>query len=256
MARTIIAGNWKMNHGPRETREFVAGMKEKYQTPPAVETVICPPFVSISDLVNESPEWLKTGAQNVYFEESGAFTGEVSPKMLAELGVEYVIIGHSERRNIFAESDEEVNKKVRIALKYGIKPIICVGESDAQRNEGKTLEVVENQVKSALSEVVSDTLQNVVFAYEPVWAIGSGKAATGEDAEQVCKHIRSVISELNSSVADDIPVLYGGSVKPENLEEFMDQDNINGALVGGKSLVAETYCQLLEVARRFPGDEG
>ncbi len=249
MARTIIVGNWKMHHGPEETREFARNMAKKYDSEPSVEAVICPPYISIPALQNSSPKWLKSGAQNVFYEESGAFTGEISPKMLAELGTEYVVIGHSERRGIFGETDEQVNNKVRMALKYGLKPIICVGEQEKEREQGDTLRVVERQVITALKELVSDNLSNAVFAYEPVWAIGTGKAATGDDAQEVCHHIRHVINEIaGEEVKDQIPILYGGSVKPENLDEFLQHNDVNGALVGGKSLIADTYCQLLEIA--------
>ncbi len=249
MARMMIAGNWKMHHGPMETSEFIENLKEKYDEAPAVEAVICPPFVSLPTLVEAAPRWLKIGAQNVFYEESGAFTGEISPKMLAEIGVDYVIVGHSERRHIFKEGDDDVNQKTCVVLKYGLCPIICVGETQEERENGITKAVIDRQVRTALSEVALDTLKQVVFAYEPVWAIGTGKAATAEDAEQACRQIKEILKELGGQdKSEEIPILYGGSVKPENLAEFIKKDNIDGALVGGKSLQAKAFCQLIQVA--------
>ncbi|OWZ83793.1 triose-phosphate isomerase [Natranaerobius trueperi] len=255
MARTIIAGNWKMNHGPKETQQFLSNLSDKYFDKPNVEAVVCPPFISLPIFQEKVPKWLSSGAQNMYFEESGAFTGEISPKMLADLGVKYVIIGHSERRGLFNEKDDDVNKKVRIALKYGLIPIICVGETENERDNNKTFEVVERQVKKAICDTVKETLKCLVFAYEPVWAIGTGKASSGKDAEEVCEKIRGVLSSMGDlNQANEIPILYGGSVKPENLEEYLSQPNINGALVGGKSLDANSFSELLDLAGGYLND--
>ncbi|EAE3591119.1 triose-phosphate isomerase, partial [Listeria monocytogenes] len=193
---------------------------------------------------------LKIGAQNAYFEESGAYTGETSPVALSELGVKYVVIGHSERRDYFHETDEEVNKKAHAIFNHGMTPIICVGESDEEREAGKANKIVGNQVKKAVEGLSDDQLKEVVIAYEPIWAIGTGKSSTSEDANEMCAHVRQTLADLSSQeVADATRIQYGGSVKPNNIKEYMAQSDIDGALVGGASLKVEDFVQLLEGAK-------
>ncbi|MCU7257935.1 triose-phosphate isomerase, partial [Pseudomonas aeruginosa] len=193
---------------------------------------------------------LQIGAQNAYFEDNGAFTGETSPVALADLGVKYVVIGHSERRDLFHETDEEVNKKAHAIFNHGMTPIICVGESDEERESGKANEVVGNQVKKAVEGLSNEQLKQVVIAYEPIWAIGTGKSSTSEDANEMCAHVRKTIADLSSQdVADATRIQYGGSVKPNNIKEYMAQSDIDGALVGGASLKVEDFEQLLEGAK-------
>jgi len=214
---------------------------------PSVEKVICAPFTALpalAQLLNGTPYVL--GAQNMHFEEQGAFTGEISPLMLKELGVAYVILGHSERRQYFNETDETVNKKVLTALHHGLKPIICVGESLEQREANQTEAVVRSQTEAALRQVTADRLPEVVVAYEPIWAIGTGKSSTAEDANQTIGYIRSVIAErYGKEAAETVRIQYGGSVKPDNIGSFLTQSDIDGALVGGASLTADSYLKLI-----------
>jgi triosephosphate isomerase len=246
----IIAGNWKMFKTVAEAKAFaeeVAGS----QLPSDVETVICAPFTALhalSGIVNGTK--LSLGAQNMHFEEQGAFTGEISPLMLKELGVEYVIVGHSERRQYFNETDETVNRKVLAALKHGLKPIVCVGESLEQHEAGETEAVVRLQTEAALAGVTAEQLPAVVIAYEPIWAIGTGKSSTAEDANQTIAYIRSVIADrFGQAAADQVRIQYGGSVKPDNIESFLQQSDIDGALVGGASLTADGYLKLVAGAQ-------
>lgn len=218
--------------------------------PAEVDAVICAPYLSLSALVKEvrSTE-IAIGAQNVHWENEGAYTGEVSVPMLREAGVTYVIIGHSERRSLFGETDERVNQKVHAALAGGLIPIICVGEELEDRNNGKTQAVVESQVTAALRGVSAADAAKVIFAYEPVWAIGSGQAATAEDAEEVCANIRKWLANAyGASVAEKVRIQYGGSVKPDNISSFLSQPNIDGALVGGASLTVDSFLALLQGA--------
>lgn len=250
MRTPIIAGNWKMFKTDAEARAFVDAVKGRVEAG-GVESVICAPFTALSalvEVVKGTP--LKVGAQNMHWEESGAFTGEVSGPMLKALGVEYVIIGHSERRAYFAETDETVNKKVQAALKYGLKPIICVGEHLEEREAGRTEEVCRVQVEAALQGLSADQVSDVVIAYEPIWAIGTGKSSTAEDAGSVIAFIRSrIASQFDAQTAEKVRIQYGGSVKPDNVREFMAQPDIDGALVGGASLEPDSYVQLIEGAR-------
>lgn len=218
--------------------------------PAGVEQVICAPFTALAALAEElKGTSIALGAQNVHFEEQGAFTGEVSPLMLKEIGVRYVIIGHSERRQYFNESDETVNKKVLAALKHGIKPIVCVGESLEQREAGETAAVVRRQTEAALAGVEANQLADVVIAYEPIWAIGTGKSSTAEDANETIAIIRGTIADrFGQAAAQTVRIQYGGSVKPENIDSFMAQPDIDGALVGGASLTADSYLQLVSKA--------
>ncbi|NLL99235.1 MAG: triose-phosphate isomerase [Tepidanaerobacter sp.] len=238
----LMAGNWKMNNDKRETLDFLSSFLPKVKEL-TVEIVICPPFTSLyaaaEKLVGTN---VKLGAQNMHWEEKGAFTGEVSPLMLKELPCDYVIIGHSERRQYFAETDETVNNKIKSALKHELAPIICVGETLEQREEGITIDFVMGQVEKALKGIEAEEAKKIVFAYEPIWAIGTGKTASAADAQEVIGAIRNKISELyNKEVAEAVRILYGGSVKPENIKELMAEADIDGALVGGASLKAESF---------------
>ncbi|MGN1012590.1 MAG: triose-phosphate isomerase [Clostridia bacterium] len=238
MRKKIIAGNWKMNYCVNKAEDFVSEIKDTINTD-EVDVVICPNFVSldrISDLIDDTN--IKLGAQNVYFEDKGAYTGETSVDMLAAVGVEYCIVGHSERRQYFNETDEIVNKKAKKLLEKNIAPIVCVGETLEERESNKMFEIVENQVKASLAEIEKDSIKNkVVIAYEPIWAIGTGKTATAEQANEMCKHIRSVVASMyDEETAECVRIQYGGSVKPANASEILNMSDIDGALVGGASL--------------------
>jgi triosephosphate isomerase len=250
MRKPVIAGNWKMHKTAEEAVTFAAELK-KADLPGEVEAVICAPYLALPALVEElSGTGIGIGAQNVHFEQQGAFTGEVSVPMLKAAGVEYVIIGHSERRAYFAETDETVNKKVKAALNGGLIPIVCVGETLAERENDQTKEVVRRQVKAASEGLASDEMKKTIIAYEPVWAIGTGKASTAEDAEEVCSFIRKTIADqFDQQVANEVRIQYGGSVKPENIRSFIGQPNIDGALVGGASLKADSFIQLVHAAK-------
>ncbi|MBE6023562.1 MAG: triose-phosphate isomerase [Cellulosilyticum sp.] len=240
MRKTIVAGNWKMNMTPGQSVELINLLKDRINTT-EVDVVVCPPFVclpAVLDAVKGTN--IAVGAQNMHFEESGAFTGEIAPKMLVELGVKYVIIGHSERRQYFAETNETVNKKVLKAIEHNLVPIICVGESLDEREQGITIDLVRLQTKIALKDVKAEDAKKVVIAYEPIWAIGTGKTATSMQAEEVCKAIRDVVAEVyGSEVADEVRVQYGGSVNAGNANELFNMGNIDGGLVGGASLKEE-----------------
>lgn len=239
MRKTIVAGNWKMNKTPQEAVALINELKPLLAGAEA-EVVFCPPSVSLAAALEAVKGTnIGIGAQNMYFEESGAYTGEVAPKMLTEMGVKYVILGHSERRQYFAETDEGVNKKVLKALEHGLIPIVCVGESLDQREQGITEDLVRLQTKIALKGVSQEEAKKVVIAYEPIWAIGTGKTASNEQAEEVCAAIRKVLTELYGPVAEEIRIQYGGSVKPSNAKEIFAMPNIDGGLVGGASLTAD-----------------
>lgn len=246
MRRPIIAGNWKMHMTPSEAVNLVNELKPLV-VDTDVEVVVIPPFVDLVDVKKAlDGSNIKLGAQNMHWEEKGAFTGEVSPLMLKEIGVEYVVIGHSERRQYFAETDETVNRKVKSALNHGLKPIVCVGETLSQREDGKAFDVVREQTKKALDGVLKNDVINVVIAYEPIWAIGTGKTATSKDANDVIKVIRETIASIyDTSTANDVRIQYGGSVKPDNAKELMSESDIDGALVGGASLKAQDFTKIV-----------
>ncbi len=249
MRKPIIAGNWKMHKTLEESKSFVKEIKELVPDEEKVDSVICAPALFLNALVNETAETkLHIGAQNMHFEESGAFTGEISPHALNDMNVEYVILGHSERREMFGETNESVNKKVHAAFKHDLVPIVCVGESLEQRENNETKPHVKKQVEQALSGLSGEQVPTVVIAYEPIWAIGTGKSATSEDANEVCAYIRTVVAEkFSQEIADQVRIQYGGSVKPETIEDLMSQSDIDGALVGGASLKPQSFLQLLEV---------
>jgi triosephosphate isomerase (TIM) len=246
MRRPIIAGNWKMHKTIKEAVEFVNEVKDKVNNTD-VEAVICAPFTLLKDLKDATKDTnIKIGAQNMHFEENGAYTGEVSPLMLKELGMDYVVIGHSERRQYFNETNETVNKKILKALEHDIKPILCVGETLEERESNKTKDVVKIQTEMALKNVASDKVEDIVIAYEPIWAIGTGKTSSSQDANEVISYIREVVRDLyNEEISEEVRIQYGGSVKPSNVSEIMNESDIDGALVGGASLVAKDYVELV-----------
>ncbi len=238
MRKKIIAGNWKMNYTVNEAEDFVIEIKDRINTSD-VDVVICPNFVSLDRISNVLDGTnIKLGAQNVYFENKGAYTGETSVDMLFAVNTEYCIVGHSERRELFGETNEIVNKKAKKLLEKGINPIVCVGETLDQRNSNEMFNVVESQIKESLAGITEEQMENnVVIAYEPIWAIGTGVTATSAQAEEMCKFIRQTIANIYSDkVANLVRIQYGGSVKPENASEILNMENIDGALVGGASL--------------------
>jgi triosephosphate isomerase (TIM) len=248
MRKPIIAGNWKMHKTLSEATSFLNEIKSVIPANHQVDSVICAPALFLERLVEATKgSDVKIGAQNMHFEKSGAFTGEISPVALADLGVHYVILGHSERREMFNETDENVNKKTLAAFEHGLTPIVCCGETLEQREAGQTNELVENQIKVALTGLSAEEAKQTVIAYEPIWAIGTGKSSSAEDANEVCAHIRQVVAEqFSQEVAEAIRIQYGGSVKPSNIAEYMAQPDIDGALVGGASLEAQSFLQLVE----------
>ena len=242
MRQIVAAGNWKMNKTPSETKALIAELAPLVADA-ANKVIICPTAACLSAAVEAAKGTnILIGAQNMHFEEKGAFTGEISADMLLDLGVPYVILGHSERRQYFAETDETVNKKVLKAFEKGLLPIICVGESLEQREQGITADLVRMQVKIALMNVSADDAKKAIIAYEPIWAIGTGKTATTEQAQEVCKTIRDCVCELyGNEVADAITIQYGGSVNAGNSKELFAQPDIDGGLVGGASLTAADF---------------
>jgi triosephosphate isomerase len=244
----IIAGNWKMNTLVDEAKALVEDLKVRVSDVSDVEIVVCPPFISLTTVraVVEGSN-IALGAQNVYWEKSGAFTAEVSAPMLKSVGCTYVIIGHSERRTYFAETDAMVNKRIFAALEEGLKPIVCVGETLEEREDEMTVDVVKRQVTEGLAKLSSEQMRNIVIAYEPVWAIGTGKTATPEQAQEVHAFIRSLLTELfGESTAKATRIQYGGSVKPDNASTLMGQVDIDGALVGGASLKADSFEKIVK----------
>ena len=246
MRKPIIAGNWKMNKTPSEAVQLVKELLPLVQDAKA-EVVVCPTYVclpAVAEAIQGSN--VKLGAQNLHFEKSGAFTGEISADMLKELGVQYVIIGHSERRQYFAETDETVNKKVKTAIAAGLTPIICMGESLAQREQGITGEIVSMQTKLALSGLCGEDVAKLVIAYEPIWAIGTGKTATSDEANETIGDIRNAVKEVfGCEVAEQVRIQYGGSMNPKNVSELMAKEQIDGGLIGGASLKAEDFSKVV-----------
>ncbi|MFC5735127.1 triose-phosphate isomerase [Cytobacillus gottheilii] len=251
MRKPIIAGNWKMHKTLSEAKSFIEEVNGLVPDQEKVETVVCAPALFLERLVASTEGTaVQIGAQNMHFENSGAFTGETSPVALADLGVKYVILGHSERREMFNETDESVNKKTLAAFAHGLTPIVCVGESLEQRENGETNQLVADQVEKALAGLTEDQVKETVIAYEPIWAIGTGKSSTAADANEVCAHIRQVVAkQFSQTAADAVRIQYGGSVKPANIKEYMSESDIDGALVGGASLEAQSFLQLLEAGK-------
>lgn len=250
--KTVIAGNWKMNKTASETKKFAEELKAIMPRAKWCDVVVCVPAVNIQTAIKAFKDMrISVGAQNVFYEKEGAYTGEVSAAMLKDLGVKYVIIGHSERRQYFGETDVTVNKKVLTALDAGLHPIICVGESLEQRELGVTMEVIALQVKSALAGVAPDKLRKCVIAYEPIWAIGTGKTATSEQAAEICTFIRTTVRHLyGARIARSITIQYGGSMKPENAFELLEQSDIDGGLIGGASLKAKDFVEIVNAANQ------
>jgi triosephosphate isomerase len=244
MRKKLIAGNWKMNNDVEESLKLIKSLLTS-ELNEDVDVLICPAFTSLYPVIHElKNSSIKVGAQNMHFEDKGAFTGEVSPSMLKSLGVEYVIIGHSERRQHFGETDQIINKKIKACLKHGLKPILCVGESLEQREAGIEKETVRAQLIKDL-DGVADGLK-IVVAYEPIWAIGTGKTATSHQANEMSSYIRAVLADIFTvDIADNILIQYGGSVKASNAKEIMEQSHIDGALVGGASLIADEFIKII-----------
>ncbi len=243
----FMAGNWKMNKTTGEAIDLVRELKAAISGVKGVEVAVAPPFTALYAVCKElEGSSIRLAAQNLYWEEKGAFTGEVSPLMLKEVGCHYVIIGHSERRQFFGETDETVNRRIKAALAQGLKVIFCIGEILKEREEGKTFSVIERQVEDGLKNLSDKEMKNIVIAYEPIWAIGTGKTATPGQAEEVHRFIRGKIEKLYSQeVSEEIRIQYGGSVTPENIKGLMEQANIDGALVGGASLKAESFSKIV-----------
>ena len=253
MRNRMIAGNWKMNETYTEGVVLAQGLaKELADGTGDVDVVVCPPAVDlkgVAEVIEQENAPFALGAQNVYWEESGAFTGETAPNMLTNIGATYCIIGHSERRGYFGETDEDINKKAKALMAHGIVPISCCGESLEVREAGKHVEFVVDQVKKDTEGLEITDPSKYVVAYEPIWAIGTGKTATADDAQEVCGAIRAALAEVfGQETADGIRVLYGGSAKPENVAGFLEKDDVDGALVGGASLKADSFAAMVKAA--------
>ncbi len=249
LRKAIIAGNWKMNKTRPEAKALIEALKP-YAEKATCGVVICVPFTNLETAVELTKGTnIKVGAQNCHFEKSGAFTGEISAEMLTELGVEYVVLGHSERRQYFGETDETVNKRTKAALAAGLKPIVCVGELLWERECNITEEVIARQIKLDLFDITAEDLKKIVIAYEPVWAIGTGKTASDEQAEEVCAFIRETLAKIyDKTTADAVTIQYGGSMNPKNAAGLVAKENIDGGLIGGASLKAEDFAVLLDAA--------
>ncbi len=251
MRKKVIAGNWKMNKDINETTELINGLKALYKPIDSVQVIVCPPFPSLalaSELLKNSG--IELGAQNMYPENEGAYTGEVSPKMLKAVGCRYVILGHSERRQYFKETDEFINKKARKALAEDLIPIICVGETLEEREQNVTAQVVTKQVEGCLKDIPAADVEKLIIAYEPVWAIGTGKNATPKQAQEVHELIRKLLTTLyTADTAQKVIIQYGGSVKPDNAKDLLHQPDIDGALVGGACLKADSFYAIINAAR-------
>ncbi len=245
----LIAGNWKMYKTVAEALDLAQGLAKECQGLGDREVLICPPFTAlkpVSEVVSNTS--IQLGAQNCYYEDQGAFTGEISPLMLKDVGCRYVILGHSERRHIFGETDELINKKVAAVIRHGLRPILCVGERLEERESGETFQVVKTQIDGGLAGLEGKDLKDLVIAYEPVWAIGTGKTATPDQAQEVHAFIRNHLGELfgDTPLAKGLRILYGGSVKPDNIDSLMAQDDIDGVLVGGASLKLESFVRIVK----------
>ena len=249
MRRKVIAGNWKMNNDVKGTQNLLSKLSSGLSMENLnCDVIVCPPFTSLFEaqqLLKDTK--IKIGAQNMYYESSGAFTGEISASMLKSVGCEYVILGHSERRTIFGENDEIINKKIKKAIESGLKPIFCIGELLEEREAGITKKIIEKQVKSGLNDISSEEMTRIIIAYEPVWAIGTGKTASPEQAEEVHEFIRNLIKEkYGISISEKIVIQYGGSVNSNNARDLLFQENIDGALVGGASLKVDSFIGIVQ----------
>lgn len=252
MRKTIIAGNWKMNKTVKEALELVDDLKRELRDIQDVDIVVCPAFTNLAEVAKALQDSnIGLGAQDVHWEDSGAYTGEVSCLMLKETGCHYVIIGHSERRSYFGETNESVNKKVKTVLKYNLTPIVCVGERLEQREANQTFEVIKDHVQGALKNVSAEEMKKIIIAYEPVWAIGTGKTATPDQAQEAHSFIRNLLKELYSQdLADIVRIQYGGSIKPDNITDLMAQADVDGGLVGGASLKLDSFVKIVRGASR------
>lgn len=249
MRRRIIAGNWKMHNNLSESQNLVTKLVNELNNQNINrEVIICPPFTSLTEVSNLlDGTKIELGAQNMHFEDKGAFTGEISADMLKSVGCKYVILGHSERRTIFGESDEIINKKIKQALNAGLIPIFCMGETLEQREDGIKNDVIKNQVSEGIKELSEEDVNKIIIAYEPIWAIGTGKTATPEQAQEVHKFIRSLLREnFSENTSQNIPILYGGSVKPNNAEDILAKEDIDGALVGGACLDTDSFVSIIK----------
>ena len=243
MRKKLIIANWKMNQNLALSQDFVFNLKNYLANNNQVDVAICPPFVyllTLSNILKDSE--IKVGAQNMYYKEEGAFTGEISPKMLVDLKVDMVILGHSERRQIFQEKDEEINLKIKAALKHNLIPVFCVGEDLATREKGQAEEHVKKQIISGLKDLTQEKIEKLIIAYEPIWAIGTGKICSGEDANKIIKMIRGI-------VGNNVRILYGGSIKSDNFAEHIKYPDIDGGLVGGASLKTDEFIKIIELAK-------
>lgn len=251
MRKKVVAGNWKMNKNLSETIELISGIKKELENGETnAEVIICPPFTSLETakaLIKDSK--ISLGAQNLHQEENGAFTGEISADMLKSVGCEYVIIGHSERRTIFNETDDLINEKIKRTLAAGLKPIFCVGETLEERENNQTDQIIETQIREGLSGISEESLENLIVAYEPVWAIGTGKTASPDQAQAVHKYIRTLLTDsFSPEMAESTVIQYGGSVKPDNAAELFSQPDIDGGLIGGASLKADSFVEIIKSA--------
>ena len=253
MRKPIVGGNWKMNLGiPKESREMLEKLIPQIREVDCVDIVISAPFTALTSaykiLKNTN---IKLGAQNMYFEDQGAYTGEISPIFLKKVGVEYVILGHSERRDIFLEKDALINKKLKKALSIGIKPIVCIGEHLVEREMGKTKEIINFQMNESFKDLNRNEMLETVIAYEPIWAIGTGKTATPEQAEEIHVFIRELLAKkFDKEVSNSVRIQYGGSINPKNAQELFNKDNIDGGLVGGASLKADSFAEIINAAKK------
>ncbi|MFA6280878.1 MAG: triose-phosphate isomerase [Candidatus Omnitrophota bacterium] len=248
MRKPLIAGNWKMYKTSDQAVKLSAGLKASLKDFTAADVVLCPPFTvlnTVYNVINDTD--MQLGAQDLFWEKEGAFTGEISPIMLKDCGCEFVIIGHSERRKYFHETDATINKKIKVSLEVGLKPIVCVGETLEEREADKTIEVIKTQLSGGLLELNIEDMLNVTIAYEPVWAIGTGKNATAAQAQEVHKFIRNwIVERFSQGVSNTVRILYGGSVKPQNAKELMAQEDVDGALVGGASLEVSSFTDIIK----------
>jgi triosephosphate isomerase len=247
MKRTIIAGNWKMHKTLKDGQELVVALRRELFKIEDVDIVVCPPYTLLAYLADAlETSNIAVGGQDIYWQDEGAFTGEVSPVMLKDAGCQYVIIGHSERRQFFGETNETVNKKIKASLKHSLTPIICVGENLEERESNNTFKVIQEHIKEGLVDINADDILKTVIAYEPVWAIGTGLNATGEQAQQAHKFIRDLLKNMyKEEIASQIRIQYGGSVRPDNIVELISKPDVDGALVGGASLKADSFAQIV-----------
>ncbi|MGB5912956.1 MAG: triose-phosphate isomerase [Promethearchaeia archaeon] len=252
MRKPVIGANWKMNRGtPKEALEMIQDFKSNIKKINLVDIIIFPPYTVLNTILNEVKKTqIKVGAQNMYFEEKGAFTGEISPIFLKKIGCEYVILGHSERRDIFQETDELINKKLKKALSINLNPIVCIGEHLEDREAGKTKEIILNQFMNTFKDLTQEEFKKVIIAYEPIWAIGTGITATPEQAEEIHLYIRELLeNNYDRDTAQSVRIQYGGSIKPANAEDLFRKENIDGGLVGGASLQGESLSEIVKAAQ-------